>query len=383
MSHSKDGSRAIELPPHHNPKGKGFINPWNSFHDHGFSSLVKMFWEFGFNTPKVNKDTKLPNIRNLDMDLIKTFSYPKTHADQQTPSDQSNLHNNVTATWLGHACFLVQIEGVNVLFDPVFSERCSPSQFAGPKRYTPPPCKLDELPRIDIVVISHNHYDHLDLATIKKLREDHQPYFYVPLGNKAWFNSIGITTKVTECDWWDENEHSFHDDKTTVKITCTPCQHFTGRSLTDKYQTLWASWAIQTVPKNESVKSTKVFFGGDTGYRYVPKGADQDEMPHCPAFKEIGDRIGPFDFSMIPIGAYDPRWFMSPIHCSPEDAVRLHEDIKSKRSIGMHWGTWILTTEDVTEPPRRLEAYMKTRGHDPNTFNVMEIGESLVVDVEN
>ncbi|KAG0007529.1 hypothetical protein BGZ80_004565, partial [Entomortierella chlamydospora] len=115
---------------------------------------------------------------------------------------------------------------------------------------------------------------------------------------------------------------------------------------------------------------------------YVPKGADEDEMPYCPAFKEIGNRIGPFDLSMIPIGAYSPRWFMSPIHCSPEDAVRLHEDIKSKRSVGMHWGTWVLTNEDVTEPPKRLEAAMRKRGHDPNTFNVIQIGESLVVDAK-
>ncbi|KAF8954818.1 hypothetical protein BGZ46_002811 [Entomortierella lignicola] len=369
-----------DLPPHHGPCGKGFVNPWPSFHNHAGLSLLAMFYEFQTNLPRIDKHTKLPNVRDLDKGLIETFSFPKKQEDPVVASVAR--HESVVTTWLGHACFLVQLEGVNILFDPVFSERCSPSQWAGPKRITPPPCKLDDLPRIDIVIISHNHYDHLDLTTVKKLQNDHEPYFYVPLGNKAWFNSIGIKSKVTECDWWDEHENTFHDDKSAVKVTCTPCQHFTGRSLTDRNDTLWASWAVQTVPKNESEKVTKVFFGGDTGYRYVPKGADEDEMPHCPAFKEIGDRIGPFDFSMIPIGAYSPRWFMSPIHCSPEDAVRLHEDIKSKRSVGMHWGTWVLTNEDVTEPPKRLEAYMKKRGHDPNTFNVMEIGESLIVDTK-
>ncbi|KAF9996448.1 hypothetical protein BGZ65_007961, partial [Modicella reniformis] len=177
---------------------------------------------------------------------------------------------------------------------------------------------------------------------------------------------------------WDSHEHTFHDNK--VKVTCTPCQHFTGRSIHDHYKTLWASWVVQTVPKHESEKDIKVFFGGDTGYRFVPKGADENKVPHCPVFKEIGDRIGPFDLSMLPIGAYSPRWFMSPVHCSPEDAVRVHEDIKSKRSIGMHWGTWVLTDEDLSEPPRRLEAEMKNRGHDPATFNTIHIGETLVID---
>ncbi|KAF9997754.1 hypothetical protein BGZ79_008545 [Entomortierella chlamydospora] len=372
-------NKKTTLPAHHEPNGNGFVNPWPSFHNHAGLSVLKMFIEFQGNPPKIDKDTKLPEIQSLDKGLIETYSHPKK---QESTVEGDAKHGVVMTTWLGHACFLVQLEGVNILFDPVFSERCSPSQWAGPKRITPPPCKLDELPRIDIVIISHNHYDHLDLATIRKLQKDHTPYFYVPLGNKAWFDSIGIKSKVIECDWWDEHDHSFHNDKSAVKVTCTPCQHFTGRSLTDKYKTLWASWVVQTIPKNESEKSTKVFFGGDTGYRYVPKGADEDEMPYCPAFKEIGNRIGPFDLSMIPIGAYSPRWFMSPIHCSPEDAVRLHEDIKSKRSVGMHWGTWVLTNEDVTEPPKRLEAAMRKRGHDPNTFNVIQIGESLVVDAK-
>ncbi|KAG0362918.1 hypothetical protein BGZ54_008430, partial [Gamsiella multidivaricata] len=358
------------LPAHHDPSGKGFVNPWPSFYKHGPLSVLRMFFEFDRTQSKVTKDTTLPKVLSLDKPLIDTFSLPKQGAEQGA------RHGKVTTTWLGHACFLVQLEGVNVLFDPVFSERCSPSQLAGPKRITPPPCKLDELPRIDIVVISHNHYDHLDLATIQTLQKDHAPYFYVPLGNEAWFHSIGIKDKVTECDWWDEHEHTFHENKSGVKVICTPCQHFTGRSMTDHYKTLWASWVLETVPKDASERSVKVFFGG-----YVPKGADENTVPHCPAFKEIGERVGPFDLSMIPIGAYSPRWFMSPVHCSPEDAVRLHEDIKSKRSVGMHWGTWVLTDEDVTEPPRRLEAEMKNRGHDPNTFNTIRIGETLTVDV--
>ncbi|KAG0211761.1 hypothetical protein BGX33_004103 [Mortierella sp. NVP41] len=366
------------LPAHHDPKGNGFVNPWPSFIRHGTLDTIRaLVFDFDRKQAAVTAQTQLPKILNVNKALLDTFSYPK----KQTPQEGQGVTSGpeqITTTWLGHACFLVQVNGVNVLFDPVFSDRCSPSQLAGPKRFTPPPCKLDELPRVDIVVISHNHYDHLDLTTIQKLQKDHKPFFYVPLGNKAWFHSIGIKDKVTE---WDAHEHSFHDDKSGIKVLCTPCQHFTGRSLTDHYKTLWASWVIETIPKTTEEKPVKVFFGGDTGYRYVPKGADENAMPHCPAFKEIGDRVGPFDLSMIPIGAYSPRWFMSPIHCSPEDAVRVHEDIKSKRSVGMHWGTWVLTDEDVTEPPKRLEAEMKNRGHDPNTFNTLSIGETLVVDV--
>ncbi|KAF9351874.1 hypothetical protein BGX34_000309 [Mortierella sp. NVP85] len=330
-----------------------------------------------FSVPAETK-AKLPPILDLNKTLIDKLSRP----EEATAAGATREQSKVATTWLGHACFLVQLEGVNILFDPVFSERCSPNQWAGPKRYTPPPCKLDELPRIDIVVISHNHYDHLDLATVRTLHKNHTPYFYVPLGNKEWFDSIGIKSKVFECDWWDEHELTFHDNASKIKVTCTPCQHFTGRSLTDHYKTLWASWVVQSVPKSNAEKSVKVFFGGDTGYRYVAKGADENNVPCCPAFKEIGERIGPFDLSMIPIGAYSPRWFMSPVHCSPEDAVMVHLDVKSKRSVGMHWGTWVLTDEDVTEPPKRLKAEMERRGLDANTFNTMQIGETLVVNVQ-
>ncbi|KAG0225793.1 hypothetical protein BGW41_004546 [Actinomortierella wolfii] len=366
----KTGSR----PAHHAPNGKGFVNPWPSFHRHSHLDLIKCFWEFDTTRTKITDDTKLPKILPLDRSLIDSLS---------TPAEQGTQWEKVAATWLGHACFLVQVNGVNILYDPVFSSRCSPVQFMGPKRYTPPPCKLDDLPRIDIVIISHNHYDHLDLTTVQKLYKEHRPYFFVPLGNKAWFNSVGIKDdKVIECDWWDEHDVDIHAGVSTIKVICTPCQHFTGRSIHDHYRTLWASWAIQTVPKsNSSTKPIKVFFGGDTGYRYVPKGSDENNVPTCPVFKEIGERVGPFDLSMLPIGAYSPRWFMSPIHCSPEDAVRLHEDVLSKQSIGMHWGTWILTDEDVTEPPKRLEAEMKNRGHDPSAFNTIQIGETFVVDV--
>ncbi|KAF9316478.1 hypothetical protein BG003_001896 [Podila horticola] len=347
QGHDQDKTR----PAHHEPDGKGFVNPWPSFVRHGPFQALRMMLQFDRKQVKSSQVTEAVKIQSLNKDLVATHSEPGAKSDDG--------HNKIAYTWLGH-----------------------PSQYVGPKRVTPPPCKLDELPRIDIVVISHNHYDHLDLTTIQNLQKQHQPYFYVPLGNKAWFDSIGIKTpKVRECDWWDGHEHSFHDGISNIKVLCTPCQHFTGRSIHDHYKTLWASWVLQTNPKEEGQKPIKIFFGGDTGYRSVPDGKDEDDMPHCPAFKEIGDKVGPFDLSMIPIGAYSPRWFMSPIHCSPEDAVRVHEDIQSKRSVGMHWGTWVLTDEDMTEPPRRLQAAMTKRGHDPALFNTMQIGETIVLDV--
>ncbi|KAF9582760.1 hypothetical protein BGW38_010793 [Lunasporangiospora selenospora] len=379
---TKDISTKATRPAHHDPNGNGFVNPWPSFQRNSLMDTLRMFIEFNWKQAKIPPKEELATLVKLDMDLLNQNSQP--------PSSQTNGQGTVAgaegdrrvmATWLGHACFLLQIEGVNVLFDPVFSKSCSPVQWVGPKRYTPPPCKLDELPRVDIVVISHNHYDHLDLATIQALQRDHKPRFFVPLGNKAWFHSIGIKDNVYEYDWWNTHELEFHGGQSHVRVTCTPCQHFTGRSLTDHYKTLWASWVVESVPKLPSEKAIKVFFGGDTGYRTVRRGISEDEVPHCPAFKEIGERIGPFDLSMIPIGAYSPRWFMSSIHCSPEDAVRVHEDIKSKRSVGMHWGTWVLTDEDVREPPRRLEAEMKSRGHDPATFNTIQLGETLVVNL--
>lgn len=295
----------------------------------------------------------------------------------------------------GHACFLVELpklpeqeRGTRILFDPVFSCRCSPSQWVGPKRVTDPPFPLKELPHVDAVVLSHNHYDHsqslrtpclvrrdrlltqsesfaADTATLQHIYKS-QPkgsvHFFTPLGNLSWFKSIGIpNTVVSEMDWWEERDLAVQlpltADKaggeakggasasaervtSTVRVTATPCQHFTGRSIFDRYDTLWASWAIQQVPSAGAPPSqSQVWFAGDTGYRTVPRGftGNEDDLPHCPAFKEIGDKFGHFDLSHIPIGAYLPRFAMSPVHCAPQDSVQLHLQTNSKKSVGMHW----------------------------------------------
>ena len=238
-----------------------------------------------------------------------------------------------------------------------------------------------------------------DHPTIMKIKAKHpNVQFFVPLGNKKWFTSSGIHEGVTELDWWEERDiHlALSTEKSAVskpdvsqdskigeshsisaRIGCLPCQHTSARTGWDKGLTLWASWSVETGGK-------KVWFGGDTGYRAVPElpkgvddyGPDQDH-PHCPAFKEIGKLRGPFDLGMIPIGAYDPRWIMSSMHANPFDSVNIFKDTQCKRAMGIHWGTWVLTEEDVLEPPQLLKkALVKNGLSEEGVFDVCDIGES-------
>ena len=308
----------------------------------------------------------------------------------------SRSTDTLRATWLGHACYFVEFPGgLRVLFDPVFSERCSPFSWLGPKRFTEVPCQIEDIPTIDAVVISHNHYDHMDHPTIMKIKAKHpNVHFFVPLRNKQWFTASGIH-EVTELDWWEERDFKLSpaqgkprvsgDGNATggspgsiaARISCLPCQHTSARTLFDKGHTLWASWSVESGGK-------KVWFGGDTGYRAVPvlpKDVDdyspEYDYPHCPAFKQIGDLRGPFDLGLIPIGAYDPRWLFSSMHANPYDSVNIFKDTKCKRAMGIHWGTWVLTEEDVLEPPKLLRKALKWKDiPEEGVFDVCDIGES-------
>ena len=242
-----------------------------------------------------------------------------------TPGEQPQV------TWIGHATVLVQYKGINVLTDPIFSERASPFSFNGPKRSAPPAVSIDQLPGIDFVLISHNHYDHLDEYTVRALGD--RTTWVVPLGYRQWFAELGVS-KVVEFDWWDQR------DIAGATITATPSQHWTGRGLNDRYKALWASWAVQ-------IGGFKFWFAGDTGY-------------NAKIFMEIGARCGPFDLALIPIGGYEPRWFMKDMHVNPEEAVAIHKDIRSKYSLGIHWGTFPLTAEPIDEPPKRLKEAAKS-----------------------
>jgi len=375
---TKLAQKASSSPPAHhvgNPP-TSFVNPWPSFTQHSALTMVTT------------------SLRNRDFKPIPPRD--KLVAIQQPDwgSDKSGLKG----TWIGHATFLIETpkteaaadRGLRVLFDPVFSERTSPLSFAGPKRYTPTPCTLDELPDIDLVVISHDHYDHMDSDTLLKIqtRGKGSTHFLVGLGNASRLRGFGIhSDRVTELDWWD----GARLDVTgvgSVTLTCTPSQHFSGRGVIDHGSTLWCSWVLETQPLEQQSAlgglNKKLFFAGDTGYRYVPKDVNESERPCCPVFREIGETFGPFDLCLLPIGLYSPRHLMSPIHCTPEDAICLHKDLKSRKSIGMHYGTVrggiSQYFEEVTEPPRRFKEACEKEGKVwGEELGLIAVGETVAV----
>lgn len=267
-----------------------------------------------------------------------------------------------TATWIGHATVLVQLRGLNILTDPIWSERASPLSFIGPERKVPPALDYSELPHIDVVLISHNHYDHLDKATVLKLNEQAggAPLFLVPLGIKSWMADIGITN-VQELDWWE---------KTVIKgldFNFVPVQHWSARGLTDRFKTLWGGWAVQTqnaVAHPDKNKPFSFLFAGDTGF-------SKD-------FEDIGKRFGSFELALLPIGAYAPRWFMKAQHVDPGEAVKIHQNVHAGRSIAIHWGTFELSDESIDEPPKALEQELKKANIPADRFVTVKHGEMML-----
>lgn len=290
----------------------------------------------------------------LELSLVKRINFPVV---EQSPSELEAVSDR-RVTWIGHASFLIQFDGLNILTDPHFSKRASPVQFAGPKRTTQPAIALSDLPHIDVVVVSHDHYDHLDLKSVRGLHErqkDNPPLFVVPLRVGEWLSKRGIDSWV-ELDWGESTQYkdwTFH---------AVPVQHFSGRGLKPN-NTLWAGWVLEH--KAESDSPYKLFFAGDTGY--------SDD------FRDIGERFGEMDLSLLPIGAYEPRWFMKEVHVNPEEAVQIHLDVKSKKSIGMHWGSFILTDEAMDEPPKKLELAKSKHGLSADEFIVVDHGEAVKI----
>ena len=262
-------------------------------------------------------------------------------------------------TWVGHATMLVQANGLNVLTDPILSERASPVQSFGPKRAQPPGLSLDQLPPIDVVLISHNHYDHLDKNTALALsnRAQAATLFIVPLGVKRWFDDLGIGN-VKELDWWDKLMVK------GVEFNFTPVQHWSARGLGDRSQTLWGGWAVFG-------EQTHWYFSGDTGY-----SQDFVDTQRRFADRQTPAKGGGFDLALIAVGAYEPRWFMKEQHVNPAEAVQIHQDLKAKRSVGVHWGTFNLTDEPLDQPPKDLATALRERGLAPDVFTVMAIGET-------
>jgi len=321
--------------PHHTESGFQNID----YHDNkGFAAFIKWRWQ------RLFKD--IPDSDDYDF-KIDTTDHEFVKNNTQKP----------TLTWIGHATFLIQFNGLNILTDPQFSERSSPVSWAGPKRVVAPAMAIAQLPDIDAVIISHDHYDSLDESSVVALSQhnsERQLTFLVPLGTKAWFDDLDLNSiTVVELDWSQSHEIN------GVRFTAEPSQHWGKRTLADAYERLWASWVIEA-------DDNRIFFAGDTGY-----------SNH---FKDIGEKYGEFDLALLPIGAYEPRWFMSAYHVNPDEAVKIHMDVRSKHSVGMHWGTFILTDEPLDEPPSKLNEALIRYDIQESDFQVYQHGETRFLD---
>jgi N-acyl-phosphatidylethanolamine-hydrolysing phospholipase D len=274
---------------------------------------------------------------------------------QELPPDASDA---TSVTWIGHSSFLIQLGGMNILTDPIWSNRASPVGFAGPKRLVPPGMALEALPGIDVTILSHDHYDHLDDKTVRRLIAQFPDMTWLtPLGVGDFLRKRGASS-VRELDWWAETVLG------PASFACTPAQHFSGRYPWNRNATLWCGWTIR-------IGDTAVFFAGDTGLH--------------PEWREITQRFGPFDMSILPIGAYDPRWFMHAVHMAPEEAVLAFQAIDSIHPghsgvmVGSHWGTFRLTDEPLDEPPSLARRTWSTAQLPPENLWILAHGESRTV----
>jgi L-ascorbate metabolism protein UlaG (beta-lactamase superfamily) len=256
---------------------------------------------------------------------------------------------SAVVTFIGHATFLVQTAAGNILIDPMYSQRASPLSAIGPRRVRQPAVRFDDLPSISVVLLSHNHYDHCDLSTLRRLAERFDPIVVTPLGNGALVRSTGIR-RVEELDWWQSAATS------PLPVVLTPAQHFSARSPFDRNRALWGGFVCQA-------GSLRLYFAGDTAY--------------APFFNDVRLRLGPIDLALLPIGAYEPRWFMQAVHMNPAEAVQAHLDLLAAESIGMHFGTFQLTTEGIDQPVRALEEACRARGVPPTRFRTLPFGASL------
>ncbi|KAK3581767.1 hypothetical protein CHS0354_017209 [Potamilus streckersoni] len=308
-------------------------NLWNPWEHPGFSKLWRWFQEKdNSNIPKNEKDL------DKELPLVTPKENPANYAKLcQTITD------GVQVMWIGHATVLVRFDGLTVLTDPIFADRCNPISNilpVGTKRYRKAPCTVNDLPNIDAVIISHDHYDHLCHYTVNELNKQYgdKITWFVPMDLKEWLTGSGCK-KVEESEWWQEKELDVNGRK--FQFICTPCQHWCMRGPFDENKALWCSWVIKG-PEHS------FFFAGDTGY-------------HQPLFQYIGDRYGPFSCAAIPIGAYKPRWMMQYQHVNPEEAVNIHNNIKAKYSVGIHWGTFHQTNEHYLEPKEMIEKTLQPK----------------------
>jgi len=274
----------------------------------------------------------------------------RIEAAPQIPATRGNAW--AVLTFIGQSTFLIQTAAGNILTDPVYSECAGPWGLVGPRRVRPPAVAFDALPSIDLVLLSHNHYDHCDPRALRMLARRFDPIAITPLGNGALLRSSGMR-RVEELDWWDPAR------TTSLPITMTPAHHFSGRTPFDRNRALWGGFIIEAAGR-------RIYFAGDTAY--------------MSSFAAIRQRFAPIDLALLPIGAYEPRWFMQAVHMNPEEAAQAHVDLQARRSIGMHFGTFQLTPEGIDEPLRALAAARIAKGLPDADFRTLAFGDSLIVE---
>lgn len=333
-------SRSVPVaapPAHHRPAGR-FRNPWPDAEPRGLGAVLRWGIQRLVRGVATDRDPPPPPPPPPAAVLARPGSTPD---------------GGLTVTWIGHATALVRLGGRTVLTDPMFGSRASPVRFAGPRRRVPPGVPLAELPPIHTVLLSHNHYDHLDAPSVRRIaRRWPAADWHVPLRLAPLVRALGVR-QVVEQDWWEEEASG------PLVVTATPAQHFSARTPFDRDRTLWCGWVI-------AAGERRVFFAGDTGYH--------------PAFGEIARRLGPFDVALLPIGAYEPRWFMRPAHMNPEEAVRAFGDLRHAAAVRVlvpvHWGTFQLTDEPIDEPPRRARAAWQAAALPPDALWLLRHGET-------
>ena len=329
--------RDVGVPIHHRPGG-GFRNPWPLAQVHGFLDFLK--W------------TLIERRRNPRRPDPHPATFARAAPEFVVPRAAPEV---LTITWVGHTSFLIQIAGLNILLDPIWSERASPIRFIGPRRWVPPAVEFDRLPPIDAVVLSHDHYDHLDAATITRIARRYPAVVWcAPLGVGKLLRHRGAR-EVMERDWWEDGTIG------ALSLTCVPAQHFSGRTLGRRNSTLWCGWTFRSTHQ-------AVFFAGDTALH--------------PEFGVIASRCGPFGVAILPIGAYEPRWFMGSVHMNPEDCMMAVAQLsagQNGRRLAMaaaHWGTFKLTDEPMNEPPSKMREEWLESARDGNDLWIMLHGET-------
>ncbi len=274
----------------------------------------------------------------------------RVSVEPQRPPERGS--SAAVATFIGHATFLIQAAAGNILTDPMYSERASPFKVLGPRRVRQPAIRFEDLPPIAVVLLSHNHYDHCDVPTLRRLAARFDPMVVTPLGNGRLVRSAGIR-RIEELDWWQPAA------TTPLPITLTPAHHFSARTPFDRNRALWGGFVLAPDEK-------RIFFAADTAYASF--------------FADVRARLGPIDLALLPIGAYEPRWFMRVVHMNPAEAVQAHEDLGARESIAMHFGTFQLTTEGIDDPLHALEEACRDKGIAPSAFRAIDFGASVRVE---